>query len=88
MAIADSISERLSDTYRVAIEERTYFSEASESLMVGIPDVSIVTQKIFPYKDRSLVTAVMPKTVTVPMAEEVQERYLEIRDVSSGAVIT
>ena len=54
VALADSISEQLSDAYRVAIKKRTYLSS----------------------------------TVTIPMAEEVQERYLEIRDVSSGAVVT
>lgn len=89
VAIADNLSEQLSDDYRVAIEKRTYFSTTSdESLMIGIPDVSVMSQQTWPIRDAIPMTAVMPRTVTVPMAEEVQERYLEIRDVSSGAVIT
>lgn len=88
VAIADDLSEQLSDSYRVAIEKRTYFSSVDESLMVGIPDVSVVTQKTLPNRDIAPATAVIPKAVTVPMVEEVQERYLEIRDVASGAVVT
>ena len=88
VAIADNLSEQLSDAYRVAIEKRTYFSDSDESLMIGIPDVSIVTQRTQPTTDTAPATAVMPKTVTIPMVEEVQERYLEIRDVRSGAVVT
>ena len=88
VAIADSLSERLSDAYRVAIEKRTYFSPSDESLMVGIPGVAVITQQPRSVIDTAPTTAVMPKTVTIPMTEEVQERYLEIRDVSSGAVVT
>lgn len=88
VAIADNLGEQLSDAYRVAIEKRTYFSESDESLMVGIPNVSVVTQHTQPVRDAAPATAVMPRTVTIPMAEEVQERYLEIRDVSNGAVVT
>lgn len=88
VAIADNLSEQLSDNYRVAIEKRTYLSEADESLMVGIPDVSVVSQKTQRLASAVTATAVAPTIVTMPMAEEVEERYLEIRDVSSGAVVT
>ncbi|PZO14106.1 MAG: hypothetical protein DCF25_15245 [Leptolyngbya foveolarum] len=67
VAIADNLSEQLSDAYRVAIEKRTYFSESDESLMVGIPDVSVITQQIQPTRDIAPATAVIPRTVTVPM---------------------
>ncbi|MEL6553234.1 MAG: DUF4058 family protein [Cyanobacteria bacterium J06621_11] len=86
--VLDALSEQLSDTYRVAIEKCTYLSQADESVLVGIPDVSVVTQKAQPTTDAAPTTAVLPRTVTVPMAEEVEERYLEIRDVNSGAVVT
>ena len=88
VAIADNLSEQLSDAYRVAIEKRTYLSASDESLMVGIPDVSVITQQPQPETNVASATAVMPRTVTLPMAEEVQERYLEIRDMSSGTVVT
>ncbi|MGC1309995.1 MAG: DUF4058 family protein [Phormidesmis sp.] len=63
-------------------------SESDESLMVGIPDVSVITQQTQPTSNTAPATAVVPRTVTILMAEEVQERYLEIRDVSNGAVVT
>lgn len=88
VALADDLSEQLSDAYRVAIEMRTYFSDSDESLMVGIPDVSVVSQRTQPTTEARPTTAVMPRTVIVPMTEKVQERYLEIRDVRSGVVVT
>jgi hypothetical protein len=88
VALADDLSEQLSDEYRVAIEKRTYLSDADESLMVGIPDVLVVTQKTQSKPSAAPAMAVIPKAVTIPMAEEVQERYLEIRDVRSGTIVT
>jgi hypothetical protein len=91
VAIADDLSEHLSEQYRVAIEKRTYFNEVDNSLLVGIPDVSIVSKQPEASQSRTTVTLsppVMPITVTLPMTEEVQERYLEIREVATGSVIT
>ncbi|NJO66186.1 MAG: DUF4058 family protein [Leptolyngbyaceae cyanobacterium RM1_405_57] len=91
VAIADDLSDHLSEKYRVAIEKRTYFSGGDDSLLVGIPDVSVVGKQ--PEQSQLSATATLtppvePITVTLPMAEEVQERYLEIREVATGAVIT
>ena len=44
VAIADALSECLSQAYRVAIEKRVYVSEVDESVAVGIPDVSVLSQ--------------------------------------------
>jgi hypothetical protein len=80
VAIADDLTDHLSEKYRVAIEKRTYFSSESDALLVGIPDVSVVAKQ--PDESASVLTATLPPpepiTVTVPMVEEVQERYLEI----------
>ena len=90
VAIADDLSDRLSEKYRVVIEKRTYFSGEDDSVLVGIPDVSVVSKQ--PESSRSATTTltppVKPITVTLPIAEEVQERYLEIREAATGAVIT
>lgn len=91
VAIADDLIDQLSEKYRVAIEKRTYFSGGDDSLLVGIPDVSVVGK--LPEQSQLSATATLtppvePITVTVPMAEEVQERYLEIREAATGAVIT
>lgn len=88
VAIADDLTDHLSQKYRVAIEKRTYLSGGDESLLVGIPDVSVISKGTT--QSQSATTATLsssePLTVTVPMAEEVQERYLEIREVATGAV--
>lgn len=90
VAIADDLVDRLSEKYRVEIEKRTYFSSEEDSLLVGIPDVVVVADKTAKPSSsnatRSLL--VQPEKVTVPLAEEVNERYLEIREVGTGTVVT
>ncbi|MBE9097995.1 DUF4058 family protein [filamentous cyanobacterium LEGE 07170] len=96
VGIADELSEHLSEKYRVAIEKRTYWDISNPSLMVGIPDVSVVTQQTdrpqqtetSPETATTTLVAQQPTTVTLPIPEEIQERYLEIREVATGAVIT
>ncbi len=90
-ALADAIEPALSRKYRVAIEKRTYLTDGEESVLVGIPDVSV-------YKQRATITqtpstATLPVqgesiTVTIPIPEEVREGYLEIREVATGYVVT
>ena len=85
MAVADALVEHLSEKYRVEIEKRTYFSGDDESLLVGIPDVSVVTGRIEANPlTATLALALDPAKVTVPIAEEVNERYLKIREVATG----
>jgi hypothetical protein len=86
VAIADQLSEQLSEQYRVAIERRTYL-DSNETLLVGIPDVSILAQVPESSPTATLIPA-RSTTVMLPIAEEVQERYLEIREVATGTVIT
>jgi hypothetical protein len=65
-------------------------SGKDDSLLVGIPDVAVVAKRTAEQPSVATVTLISPEsiTVTVPMAEEVQERYLEIREVATGVVIT
>ena len=95
VGIADAIALPLRPTYYVAVEKRTYMAEPDDSVLVGIPDVSVFSKQTTGQKgeESQTATAVLsptsePLTVIVPMMEEVQERYLEIRDVKTGAVIT
>jgi hypothetical protein len=89
VAIADDLVTQLSNRYRVAIEKRTYLSEVDDSLLVGIPDVSIISQPngSQPPSTVAIAPTVKPVTVTVPMVEEVRESYLEITEVRTAAVI-
>ncbi|MEO1147441.1 MAG: DUF4058 family protein [Cyanobacteria bacterium J06638_22] len=96
VGIADELSEHLSENYRLAIEKRTYWDTSNPSLTVDIPDVSVVTQQTdmpqqtetSPETATTTLVTQQPTTVTLPIPEEIQERYLEIREVATGAVIT
>jgi hypothetical protein len=90
VAIADELVEHLSEKYRVEVEKRVYFSSDDGSVLVGIPDVSVATSRSAKSTTGTvtLPLPVQPETVTVPLAEEVTERYLEIREVATGMVVT
>jgi hypothetical protein len=89
VAIADNLSPQLRPRYRVAIEQRVYLSRIDDRKLVGIPDVT-VTRQSFP--ESAVATLALPSSqpisVSLPMPEEVRESYLEVREVSSGQVIT
>jgi hypothetical protein len=91
-AIAIQLAPALRPKYRVEIEKRTYFSEGDRAIEVGIPDVAILTQVRSADSTGSVAIAPNPKltglTVTLPIAEEVKEGYLEIREVATGRVVT
>jgi len=89
VAIADNLVDHLSEKYRVEIEKRTYCSSDAGSLLVGIPDVAVVTSRATasPITTATVIPA-QPQKVTVPISEEVNERYLEIREVATGTVVT
>ena len=88
VAIADDLVDHLSNHYRVEIEKRTYFSWDDNSILVGIPDVAIVTRPEPISTVATLERISQPESVTVPMSEEVTERYLEIREIATGQVVT
>ena len=88
VAIADELVEHLSEKYRVEIEKRTYFGD-EDGVLVGIPDVAVATGNVSQANTATaLALPVQPEQVTVPMTAEVNERYLEIREVATGRVVT
>ncbi|NET38424.1 MAG: DUF4058 family protein [Cyanothece sp. SIO1E1] len=97
VALADAIASPLLPNYYVAIEKRTYFAYSEESVLVGIPDVSVLSERKQADQalktNNNLSTATLsrsdqPQSVTVPLSEEIQERYLEIRETNTGTVVT
>ena len=84
--LARKLNPSLIPKYRAAVEKRVYM----DSLLVGIPDASVFQQK--PGNSRSNVVTTeflsKPIRVTLPLTEEITERYLEIREVKTGMVIT
>ncbi|MDJ1183629.1 DUF4058 family protein [Roseofilum casamattae] len=96
VALADEIAPRSMPNYYVALEKRIYLSTPQDSVLIGIPYVSIIAPEVRSSQDlerNPTSTATLPKpdepqTVTVALAEEVQERYLEIRETNTGRVVT
>jgi Protein of unknown function (DUF4058) len=87
VAIADALDTTLSQAYRVAVEKRVYLSQGEETILIGIPDVALTaTPTATPRTATAIATA--PMVVEIPLAEEVQERYLEIREIATGRVVT
>lgn len=83
--LARTLNAVITPKYRAAVEKRVY----ADSLLVGIPDVSVFqqgTEAASP--QRTTATLSEPLVVTVPIAEETQERFLEIREVGTGTVVT
>lgn len=91
-AIAAAITPQLSDQYYIEVELRTYQTEGDNEVLIGIPDAAILNRQsvdrlpIEPQSATALMT--QPETVMLPMMESVRERYLEIRDIQTDAVIT
>ena len=87
-AIRDELSPRVAPRYYVAIEQRTYRLKHDELVLVGLPDVTVMRGhgEEGRVSESSATTAVVE--VSVPGVEEVVERYLEVRDVKSRALVT
>lgn len=92
IAIADAIFPQVKPKYRVAVEKRVYQITDGSSILVGIPDVTVGKSVTSPEIEKSNVAVasppVKPINVNIPIPEEVQESYLEIREVGTGEVIT
>ncbi|HBW91351.1 MAG TPA: hypothetical protein DEG17_21430 [Cyanobacteria bacterium UBA11149] len=84
--LARSLNPLLVPKYRAAVEKRVYL----DALLVGIPDASIFQQNPEVEPSSVVKTEVLskPVRVTLPLDEEVTERYLEIREVKTGRVVT
>jgi hypothetical protein len=83
--LARTLNTVITPKYRAAVEKRVY----SDSLLVGIPDVSVFQRGNEAAELQQTTTTLSePLMVTVPIAAETQERFLEIREVGTGTVVT
>ena len=95
VAIADCLGPQLRPKYRVAIEKRVY-EDIQGNLFVGRPDATLSKSQAFkpqlietiPPGTKTNTAVMEPLIVELPMPEEIQERYLEIREVGTGIVVT
>ncbi|MGK7877601.1 MAG: DUF4058 family protein [Xenococcaceae cyanobacterium] len=91
-AMAESLAPQLRPKYFVSVEVRMYETTGEQSLLVGIPDVSVQR----PVRDSApempnvavAEPPAQPIRVTVPVPETVRQGYLEIREVATKEVVS
>ena len=88
-AIQIHLAPRVRPRYYVSIEERVYLAELDKDEPVGRPDVAVMG-----FAENGADTEPEPKesdssvlTVQVPLAEEVRETYLEVRETGTDYVV-
>jgi hypothetical protein len=90
-AIANDLAPQIRPKYIVAVEERVYQISGEESLLVGVPDVSVQRiQKATNTIDFSVAVVAataQPIEATIPLPEILTEGYLEIRSIETGEVV-
>ena len=93
--LAQLLSPQLRPKYFVSVEVRMYEINDTESLLVGLPDVSVLAKKSQINKSNSTesqvtatVTPTKPTTVTLPIPITIRQGYLEIQEVATKEVVT
>jgi hypothetical protein len=87
-AIGDELSPAIRPRYYVALEERTYLEEPAELILVGRPDLAVVSVSPGPAPAPVVEAGERILEVELPLALPVRETYLEVRGVSDGEVVT
>jgi len=92
VATRDALAHQVAPAYYVAIEERMYIVALDSAEFVGCLDVAIITAPTTVRPASEAATAIaaasVAQTVVLPQFEEVHERYLEICDAQTHAVVT
>lgn len=90
VAIADVLNPQLMPKYRAAIDQRVYDLCGDEALLIGIPDVTVGQPAAIanPSPVAVMPPPTLPIKVTLPMPIEQRERYLQIKLVATGEVVT
>lgn len=87
-----ALTRLLAPRYVVMVEERTYVASLEPATFLGRPDVAVIGPPVATAAERSASTmlsgTIEPLVVELPVAYEVHERFLEIRDAGAGRVIT
>jgi hypothetical protein len=90
VAMADALGPQVWPHYRVDIELRTYIALLTSESLVGIPDVLVMSSphEVGHPMEPAPALGIAPQVVEVPMPEEIHERYLVVREVTTQDVVT
>jgi hypothetical protein len=90
--IARFLSPQLRPKYRVAVEVRMYETTEDNSLLVGIPNVTVKSRQPATDSTETNVVVAEPTTkpvrVTLPVSLTIREGYLEIKEVGTEELVT
>ncbi|NES89875.1 DUF4058 family protein, partial [Okeania sp. SIO2B9] len=93
--LAQLLSPQLRPKYFVSVEVRMYEDNDTESLLVGLPDVSVLSKKNQTNESNytesqvtATATSTKPITVTLPIPITIRQGYLEIQEVATKEVVT
>lgn len=93
--LAQLLSPQLRPKYFVSVEVRMYEEKDTESVLVGLPDISVLSKKGQVNTSNSTestvattATSTKPITVTLPIPITIRQGYLEIQEVATKEVVT
>jgi hypothetical protein len=89
-ALADAIAPLVAPNYYVGLQRHAYLLLPGDRLYVGKPDVTVgnTWPSPAPVAVAPTLGSVAALEVEVPMAEEVDESYLEVREVKTARLVT
>ncbi len=89
VGLADSLGPILRPRYYVEVEERVYLlAPEGARPFPGRPDVVVAAAPVPPPSPEAIPASSGARVVEVPMAEEVRERYLVVREAGTHRVVT
>ena len=92
VAIADAVAPQILPKYYIEVETRTYSEDEDSELLIGIPDAAVLSasgaRPLSPKLGTDIATQSRPQRVQLPTRLEIRERYLEVRELGTDAVIT
>lgn len=91
--MSNALISSLRPKYYIAVETRTYTDDGEESLLVGIPDALVLSSgqkqaSVAGAEQSDVATQTRPVQVQLPIPTQVRERYLEVREAATHAVVT
>jgi hypothetical protein len=89
VAIADALAPKVAARYYIGVERRAYLLKADDVVFIGRPDIAVIPHQRPQPMPRPVPLAEMGVLeVDVPMNDEVEESFLEIREVMTGKLVT
>jgi hypothetical protein len=90
--IAEFLNPQINPKYRVAVKVRVFETIVTQSLLVGIPDLTIKTSKAGVKTNQNNVAVAelspQPVRINLPIPETIKQGYLEVKEVATGEVVT